>query len=62
MRLTLLVFVFLTACPDTTPVSRGRCEHVGDACQLEKGTLGLCSESLAAPCATPPCLACTPQH
>ncbi len=59
--LALASFALLTACPDPTPVSRS-CDRLGDPCQLENGTLGICSESLAATCAAPPCIACTPQH
>lgn len=58
----VLSLLSVSGCPDTTPVTRGRCEGVGTPCQLENGTLGICSESLATACPSPPCLACTPQH
>ncbi|MDQ3034445.1 MAG: hypothetical protein M3Y87_18700 [Myxococcota bacterium] len=56
----------LAGCPDTSgpPPARAPtvCERAGQPCQLPAGPMGICNESLAAECETPPCLACFSQH
>jgi len=63
VRSLLIVAVLLsTACKLSGPAVSERCEHTGDRCQLDQGLQGVCTPTDQPTCATPPCLACTPQH
>ncbi len=63
---TSLALARLTGCPDTSSTAPVRtptvCERAGQPCQLPEGPMGVCNESLAVQCETPPCLACFSQH
>lgn len=56
----------LSGCGESRAISPARaptvCERAGQPCQLPDGPMGVCNESLAAQCDTPPCLACFSQH
>ena len=54
--------LFLTACPTTsTHAPEESCAKVGQTCKLDKGLLGVCSET-ASECDGAPCLVCMSQH
>lgn len=64
--ISILSLALLAGCPDsmprTSPSAPTVCERAGQPCQLPDGPMGVCNESLAAECETPPCLACFSQH
>jgi hypothetical protein len=63
-RSTMLALALLAGCPESgaPPAASAPCERIGDPCRLPAGPMGVCNESLAASCDTPPCLACISQH
>jgi hypothetical protein len=62
--LVLLSFAFvLVGCPEARPAPSqdAPCAQIGQRCRTPEGPLGVCNEQ-AGECASPPCLACIPQH
>lgn len=60
----LLSLAWLAGCADrpsraTEPTA---CERMGQPCRMPDGPMGICNESTAVECASPPCLACISQH
>ena len=52
----------VTACPTaSTHAPEERCAKAGQTCKLDKGLLGVCSET-ASECDGAPCLVCMGQH
>lgn len=59
------VGLLLSGCPDgsAAPAAPGQqCAQLGDRCRLPDGPMGVCNDTGRRDCASPPCLACMPQH